>query len=135
LAELTPETIRVNVPGTYEIVRFCTSGTFQGEETVNTFTVEAPCPLLDPEPTPAPPGAPVPKSKLARSWWGRGSGAVLTLDNSFNSLFYLIVHNDGDADLVIIDIFHGSNSTACLSFLVDFVPYTVVRPGHSFYIP
>ncbi len=135
LAELTEETVRINLPGTYRLQRTC-SGQSVGLSYLNTFTVEAPCPLLDPEPTPAPPGAPVP---LIQAGVGTGgvSGAVqvLTLDNSFNSLYYFLVANQGDSDLVIIDIIPWIEFDSLKIEVVDFVPYTVVRPGHVAYFP
>ncbi len=133
LAELTPETLRINIPGAYEVIRFCTSGTFDGEETLNHFTVEAPCPLLDPEPTPAPPGAPVP-SIQAGALIGGDYYTVITLDNSVNVLPYLRIRNLGTADLVLIDILPWIDFDSIIIQPVDFVPYTVVRPGHTFYV-
>jgi hypothetical protein len=112
----------------------CTSGTFDGEETLNTFTVEAPCPLLDPEPTPAPPGAPVPTIQAGALGGVPPYRTVITLDNSMNVLPYLRIRNLGTADLVLIDIFPWIDFDSIIIEPVDFVPYTVVRPGHTFYV-
>ncbi len=135
LAELTPETIRVSIPGNYEIVRFCTSGTFDGEETVNTFTVEAPCPLLNPEPTPAPTGAPVPWIWADATAGSGNEKAVVTVDNSLNRIYYLRIRNVGNADLVLISLRPWIEFDSISFDVPDFVPYTVVRPGYTVYYP
>jgi hypothetical protein len=51
-----------------------------------------------------------------------------------NVLPYLRIRNLGTADLVLIDIFPWIDFDSIIIQPVDFVPYTVVRPGHTFYI-
>ena len=132
LAELATETMHIHLPGTYQIVRTCRG---QGTSLIyrNTFTVEAPCPLLDPEPTPAPPGAPVPWIRADYAAGSVNERAVLTIDNSLNRIYYLRIRNVGNADLVLISL-QPWIEFDCISFEVpDFVPYTVVRPGYTAY--
>ncbi|MEO8376796.1 MAG: hypothetical protein ABI579_03930 [Candidatus Sumerlaeota bacterium] len=135
LAELTPETVRINLPGTYRIIRACSNTALEGETLVNTITVESACPLLDPVPVPPASGTVGPKIFAYPDAGTSTSGAlqVLTLDNSFNRLYYLVIENRGDSDLVIANMFLWLEFDSLLIEPVDFKPYSVIRPGHKLF--
>ncbi|MEO8377733.1 MAG: hypothetical protein ABI579_08675 [Candidatus Sumerlaeota bacterium] len=133
-AELVTETVSINLPGTYNIRRICTNQTFHGEEFNNRITIEETASACDPIAISPGDTQEVPRIQISVTSGGGERRPVLTLDNSFNKFGYITIKNMGTGDLVLIDIQPWVEFESFKISPVGFVPYTVVRPGHVFYV-
>jgi hypothetical protein len=129
------ETISFRVPGQYIVERVCAHDSLSFSLTRNHFTVLPAC-QLDNHPAEASTRtSEVPAISVSQYSNVINARQVITLDNSFNRMPALEIANEGDGDLVVIDIVPFCQFDTFAVSLDAPCQYVVVRPGHKYYLP